>query len=61
MKTRVVLSRLVLGTLLAGVALCAGTVWTDSQAQPAAKPGSAIPDFSSNGRTWVLSSGTAFL
>jgi len=61
MKTRVVLSRLISVSVLAGVALCAGTVWTDTLAQPAAKPASAIPDFSSNGRTWVLASGTAFL
>jgi hypothetical protein len=61
MSTRDLLSRTLSGSILAGLLLSAGVVWTDSQAQPATKPNNAIPDFSSNGKTWVLSSGTAFL
>src|SRR6266576_5385593 len=49
--------RMLSGSLLAGLLLCGAVVG----AQPATTPNGAIPDFSSNGRTWVLSSGTAFL
>src|SRR3981189_1790198 len=61
MSTRDLLSRTLSGSILAGLVLSAGGDWTNSQAQPAAKPSNAIPDFSSNGKTWVLSSGTAYL
>ena len=61
MNSRAFPSRMLAGSILAGLLICAGGVWTHSGAQPAAKPGTAIPDFSSNGRTWVLASGTAFL
>jgi hypothetical protein len=61
MNSRAFPSRLLAGSILAGLLICAGGVWTHSGAQPAAKPATAIPDFSSNGRTWVLASGTAFL
>src|SRR6202158_6533222 len=50
-------SRIFSGSLLAGLLLCGAVIG----AQPAVTPSGAIPDFSSNGRTWVLSSGTAFL
>jgi hypothetical protein len=46
-------------TLIAGLAFCAALFGAPSQAQPASSI--AIPDFSSNGKSWVLSSGTAFL
>src|ERR1700730_11272100 len=61
MNASVLPSRMLWASILAGLLLGGGGVWTDSGAQPAAKPGTAIPDFSSNGKTWVLSSGTAFL
>src|SRR6266446_5827610 len=61
MTTRDLLGSLLSGSILAGLLLWSGGIWTNSQAQPAAKPSSAIPDFSSNGKTWVLSSGTAYL
>jgi len=44
-------------TLLSGIlALSAGVVWTSLRAHSA----EAIPDFSSGGRTWVLTGGTQF-
>jgi hypothetical protein len=61
MNTRIVVNRILSGSVVAGLVLCAAVASTDSQAQPAAKPSAGIPDFSSNGRTWVLASGTAFL
>jgi hypothetical protein len=46
------------GSILAGFFLCGGLVLTRSDAQPAGAQ--AIPDFSSGGRTWVLTNGTQF-
>ncbi len=53
-------SRVFSGSLLAGLLLCGVALGANSATQSAPAP-NAIPDFSSNGRTWVLSSGTAFL
>ena len=61
MNMPVTLNRIFSGSFWGALLLCVGMVDTNSQAQPATKQSDAIPDFSSNGRTWVLSSGTAFL
>ena len=53
-------SRVFSGSLLAGLLLCGVAIGANSATQSAPAP-NAIPDFSSKGRTWVLSSGTAFL
>src|SRR5258708_27423589 len=50
-------SRMLSGGLLAGLLLCGGV----NGANYASTPKGATPDFSSSRRTWVLSSGTAFL
>jgi hypothetical protein len=57
MKTGITLR--VSGSILAGALLC-GTLWTHCEAQTAAASNAAIPDFSSAGRTWVLTNGTQF-
>jgi hypothetical protein len=51
------ISRMLTGGLVAGLVFSAGAFWTMSQAQPV----NGTPDFSSNGKTWVLSSGTAYI
>ena len=61
MNARVAVSRMFSGSILAGLLLCCVMVWTHSQARSATTPAGAIPDFSSNGKTWVLSSGVAYL
>src|SRR4029077_18161818 len=53
-------SRMFSARILAGLLLCRGAVIANLMAQSGPAP-NATPDFSSNGRTWVLSSGTAFL
>jgi len=60
MNTRIALSRMLSGGFLAGLLLCGGVVSMNSAAQPASKPGGAIPDFSSASKTWVLINGTQF-
>jgi hypothetical protein len=50
----------VLGLAVSGGVLAGLVGWgvsTMASAQPTAKPASAIPDFSSNGKTWVLAGG----
>ena len=59
MKTLLVSRRLLRNAALA-VVLCAGAPLTDSLAQSAGASGGAIPDFSSSGKTWVLTGGPAY-
>src|SRR5258706_15885037 len=58
MKLRFALGRNFSGSFLAGLLLCGAVIGANSAASA---PSGATPDYTSNGRTWVLSSGTAFL
>jgi hypothetical protein len=60
MRRDATLGRMVSGILLLGFVVLAGGPSASSGAQAAARS-DTIPDFSSNGRTWVLSSGVDFL
>jgi hypothetical protein len=62
MNMHIALNRILCGSIWVALFLSGGMIWTHLAAQSTAtKPSNAEPDFSSNGRTWVLSSGTAFL
>jgi hypothetical protein len=54
-------SSMLSGVIAAAFLFSAGAGLIASEAPSVTAPGNAIPDFSSNGKTWVLSSGTAYL